>query len=135
MQKIIKKLKNYGLALAIGLSVIVPVVAVATPAFADTAASKSAACAGITAAGGTCSGSGSGTSLSKVVRFVINLLSIIAGIAAVIMIIVGGLKYITSSGDPANINSAKNTLLYAIIGLVIVAMAQIIVKFVLKKAS
>jgi hypothetical protein len=51
------------------------------------------------------------------------------------MIIIGGLKYITSSGDSNNITSAKNTILYAIIGLVVVALAQFIVKFVLGKAT
>jgi len=64
---------------------------------------------------------------------VINILSLVVGVIAVIMIIVGGLKYIMSSGDSNNINSAKNTILYAIIGLVVVALAQVIVKFVLAK--
>ena len=53
------------------------------------------------------------------------------GVIAVIMIIIGGLKYIISSGDSNNINSAKNTILYAIIGLVIVAFAQEVVRYVL----
>jgi hypothetical protein len=45
------------------------------------------------------------------------------------------LKYITSGGDSGNITGAKNTILYAIIGLVVVALAQIVVRFVLAKAS
>ncbi len=51
------------------------------------------------------------------------------------MIIVGGLKYITSGGDSGNITSAKNTILYAIVGLIVVALAQIIVRFVLQRAT
>ena len=51
------------------------------------------------------------------------------------MIIVAGIKFITSQGEPSNVASAKNTILYAIVGLVIVAFAQIIVKFVLNKAN
>lgn len=66
---------------------------------------------------------------------VIDILSLIIGIVAVIMIIVGGLKYVLSSGDPSNITSAKNTIIYAIVGLVIVAFAQAIVAFALDTAE
>ena len=59
----------------------------------------------------------------------------IVGVVAVIMIIIGGLKYITSSGDSNNVSSAKNTILYAIIGLVVVVLAQVIVRFVVTKAD
>ena len=59
------------------------------------------------------------------------MFSAIVGIIAVVMIIVGGIKYITSGGDSGNVTAAKNTILYAVIGLVVVALAQIIVKFVL----
>jgi hypothetical protein len=51
------------------------------------------------------------------------------------MIIWGGLRYITSGGDSAKITSAKNTIIYALIGLVVVALAQFIVKFVLAKVT
>ena len=51
------------------------------------------------------------------------------------MIIVGGFKYITSGGNDGNVSTAKNTILYAVIGLVIVALAQIIVRYVLGKAT
>lgn len=65
----------------------------------------------------------------------INIISLVVGIVAVIMIIVGGFKYITSSGDSGKVGSAKNTILYAIIGLVVVALAQVIVRFVLTKLN
>jgi hypothetical protein len=48
--------------------------------------------------------------------------------------IYGGFKYITSSGDSGNVTAAKNTIMYALIGLIIVALAQIIVRFVLAKS-
>jgi hypothetical protein len=51
------------------------------------------------------------------------------------MIIIGGLKYITSGGDSSNVTGAKNTILYAVVGLVVVAMAQFIVRFVLTKVN
>ncbi len=74
-------------------------------------------------------------SVNRIIALVINIFSIIVGVVSVIMIIIGGLKYITSGGDSNNITGAKNTILYAIIGLVIVALAQVIVRFVLDRAT
>ena len=51
------------------------------------------------------------------------------------MIIFGGFRYITSGGNDNNVSSAKNTILYAVIGLVIVALSQFIVRFVLNTAT
>ena len=48
-----------------------------------------------------------------------------------IMIIIGGFKYVTSGGDTNSIASAKNTIIYAIIGIVLAALGQILVHFVL----
>lgn len=73
--------------------------------------------------------------IQDIVTLIVNIFSIIVGIVAVIMIVVGGFKYITSGGDSGNITSAKNTIVYAVIGLVIVALAQFIVKFILNKVS
>lgn len=67
--------------------------------------------------------------LTKVGR----LLSMVVGIASVIMIIISGLKYVLASGDQSSIASAKNTLLYAIVGLVIAGSAQAIIFFVLNR--
>ncbi len=73
--------------------------------------------------------------IDRILKTVINLFSLIVGIVSVIMIIVGGLKYITSGGDSGNVTGAKNTILYAVIGLVVVALAQFIVRFVLTKVT
>lgn len=73
--------------------------------------------------------------VNNLIKTIINIFSVIVGIVAVIMIIYGGFKYITSGGDSGNISSAKNTILFAIVGLIIVAMAQIIVRFVLARAT
>ena len=78
---------------------------------------------------------GGGAKLNDIVKLVINIFSVVVAVVAVIMIIIGGLKYIMSGGDSGNITGAKNTILYAIIGLVIVALAQFIVRFVLEKVS
>lgn len=64
---------------------------------------------------------------------VVNIFSAVVGVIAVVMIIVGGLKYITSGGDSNNISGAKNTIVYALIGIIVVALAQIIVHFVLSR--
>jgi hypothetical protein len=68
-------------------------------------------------------------------RKFINIFSVIVGVVAVIMIIVGGFRYITSGGASEKVTGAKNTILYAIIGLIIVALAQIIVRFVLSNTQ
>lgn len=73
--------------------------------------------------------------LNTIITTIVNVFSLIVGVVAVIMIIVGGLKYITSGGDSGNVSGAKNTILYAIVGLIIVALAQFIVRFVLAKAT
>ena len=73
--------------------------------------------------------------IQGIVTTIVNVFSIVVGIVAVIMIIVGGFKYITSGGDSGNITSAKNTIVYAVIGLVIVALAQFVVQFVLNRVT
>ena len=69
--------------------------------------------------------------INNLIGDIINIFSLIVGVIAVIMIIVGGFRYITSGGDSTNISSAKNTIMYAIIGLIIVALSQTIVRFIL----
>jgi hypothetical protein len=73
--------------------------------------------------------------LNNFVTSIISLLSWAIGVVAVFMIIVGGFKYITSGGDSAGVTAAKNTILYAIIGLVIVALSQLIVRFILGRLT
>lgn len=67
--------------------------------------------------------------LSKVIDF----FSTIIGAIAVIMIIIGGYRYVASNGNEQSVTAAKNTILYSVIGLVIVAIAQVLVKTVLSK--
>lgn len=127
---LIRKLRLYASSLLLLLALAVPVTAGASPLTLLAADAKSEICKGIGAVqgGGNCQTSG--PSIEKIVRTVVNILSLIGGIVAVIMIIISGLKYVTSSGDASNVSSAKNTLIYAIIGLVIIALAQVIVRFV-----
>ena len=78
---------------------------------------------------------GTGKSATSLVKSVINIISLLVGAVAVIMLIFGGFRYVTSGGKQESVTSAKNTIIYAIIGLVIVALAQIVVQFVLNKTN
>ena len=73
------------------------------------------------------------TNLGNVIQDVTNVLLFIIGAVAVIMIIIGGLKYVLSNGDSAQITSAKNTILYAVIGIVVALLAYAIVNFVVQE--
>lgn len=54
-----------------------------------------------------------------------------AAIIAVLIIIIGGIRYATSNGDASQIKSAKNTILYAVVGLIVIIMATAITSFVI----
>jgi hypothetical protein len=81
------------------------------------------------------SGDNPSQTLNGVVKNIVNLISVIIGFVAVFMIIFAGFRYVTSGGDSTAISNSKNTLLYAIIGLVIVGLAQFIAQFVLTKGN
>lgn len=62
-----------------------------------------------------------------------SLVALAVGVTSVIMIIIGGIKFALSGGDSSGVTSARNTVLYAVIGLIIAAAAQSIVVFVINK--
>ena len=95
------------------------------------------ACQGLedVSGGGTCGTASGDPTVNGVIEFALNLLSFIAGFIAVVMIIIAGLRFITSQGDPSSANGARSALIYAIIGIVIVVLAQVIVQFVLNRAT
>ena len=128
--------------LILGFSLILgPSIAVAAPVYAQENDIIGGLCSGANFEvtenpSADCSNGGDATAkVNDLVRKIINLLSAIVGVVAVIMIIFGGLRYITSGGNDANVTSAKNTILYAIIGLIVVALAQILVRFTLNTIS
>lgn len=61
------------------------------------------------------------------------IVALVSGIAAVIMIVISGFQFITSGGDPQKVTTARQTILYAVIGLIIAAVAQALVVFILSK--
>lgn len=74
---------------------------------------------------------GAETDLNGLIATIINMVFGVIGIIAVIMIIIGGVNYTMSQGDSTKVQKAKNTILYGIIGLVVVLLAFAIVNFVL----
>lgn len=68
-----------------------------------------------------------------VIQLVVNVLAIVIGVAAIIIIIIAGIQYMLSTGDPTKVNNAKNAILYALIGLGIAVVARTIVVFILSK--
>lgn len=64
---------------------------------------------------------------------VTKVVALISGVMAVIIIMIGGFMYITSGGDSNRLNSAKNTVLYALIGIVVIVAAQTIIIFVVNR--
>ena len=69
----------------------------------------------------------------SIFKTVLNLLSYAIGFISVVVIIIAGLRMILSGGDPQTLNSARNAIIYAAGGIVIAAIAQIIVVFVLSR--
>jgi hypothetical protein len=62
---------------------------------------------------------------------IVNVMLYVLGAIAVIMIVIGGIRYATSGGDSSSIKGAKDTILYAVIGLIVAILAYAIVNFVL----
>ena len=69
--------------------------------------------------------------LNSFITLIINAVLFIIGIVAVVMIVLGGIGYATSQGDPGKVKKGKDTILYGIIGLVVALLAFAIVNFVL----
>jgi len=86
---------------------------------------------GIGETGGNCDDSGVASAISAGV----NILSLVVGVAAVMMIILSGFKYITSGGEASKVANAKNSLIYALVGLLVAALAQLLVHFVLAQST
>lgn len=148
IQKLKRQILVLSSALMLILPAMVPVAVYASGGGGGGGGSSAAGCTGnitsgvangASAASGTvvdCNETGGGGStINALAQKVVNIFSILVGGVAVIMIIYGGFRYITSGGDSGNVGNAKNTLIYAVVGLVIVALAQIIVHFVLSQST
>jgi len=66
--------------------------------------------------------------INTIIR-IINALLVLAAIAAIVFVIIGGVRYITAQGDEDAVEQAKNTVIYAIIGIIVIILAAVIVNF------
>lgn len=78
---------------------------------------------------------GSRTDVGGLIKSIVNALLFALGAIAVVMIVIGGIRYTTSNGDSSQVTSAKNTIMYAVIGLIIAIMAYSIVNFVIQRLA
>lgn len=114
---------------ALAVLLLAPTVG-ATPVshYFATSGAASQAQAGVNAVGGT-----TGVALPTALTTIVNTLLFIVGLIAVLVIIVGGIQYILAAGDTSKITKAKDTILYAVVGLVVALLAFSIVNFVVTK--
>lgn len=131
-----KKLKLFFVSILAMFSLspaLLPVMASAT-----TADNLACGVKGDIAGTGTCSANDTIDADNKVngiISTAIRIFQVIVGLISVIFIIMGGLKYVTSGGATESITSAKNTILYALVGIVVVVLAEVLVQFVLNRAT
>jgi hypothetical protein len=134
MKRLIQKLKYTLAAFTIisGFSMVFLAPGVLADGLFDGA--KKEACAGtrlVSDPSGTDCTAADEENLSNTIQDGISLVSVVVGIIAVIMIIIGGFRFVVSNGDSGKITTARNTIIYALIGLILAALAQVIVRFVL----
>ena len=128
-----KKLTVLLTTLITGLFIVSPI-AYAQPTYLGNASSDDA-CQTLKDLNPDNKGCGAGDNgVNDIITLSLNLLTFIAAVIAVIMMFVSGFKYITAQGDSNQISSAKRSLIYALVGLVVVASAQFLVKFVLARS-
>lgn len=114
--------------------ILVPTVSISTAAAAgnppppcgQTAAAQQVL-GGINKAGNNCGD----TQVNSLFQDVVVILSIIVGLASVIVLLIGGFKYIASGGESNKVANAKNTVLYAVVGLAVASLTQLLIHFVL----
>jgi len=135
MKQIIKKSLQSLLIvplLALGASVALPVLQPAGDAYAQECTDDAAG--GLAGGAGCAQGDDQADNLfgeSGIFQTITNVLLFIIGAISVIMLIIGGIRYVVSGGDQAAVTSAKNTILYAVVGIVVAILAYALVNFVI----
>lgn len=120
-------------AALVSLGLVLPQMALAAgcPTSNDPTTSKNQILIGTGATGNDCNSGG----VSNIFNTAVSILSYVAGALAIIMIIVSGFRYITSGGDANKVSGAKNTLIYALVGIAVAVLAQLLVNFVITKSN
>jgi len=93
--------------------------------------SQAVVLSGVGETGAPCNDSG----VTNTIKIAVQILSYFVGAAAIIMVIAAGFRYTTSGGDSNRVSSAKTTLIYALVGMAIAALAQLLVHYVLSNAT
>ena len=143
-----KNIKRHLLALLAVPALVLSIAAVATPAYAAdcdpdgtaTSVTGTTAATGMSLCNGALSSKGDGQQTNLfgtggVFQTVTNVLLFIIGAVSVIMLIIGGIRYTVSQGDSNAVTSAKNTILYSIVGIVIAILAYAAVNFVISSLA
>lgn len=135
----LKHFKHYALALILAFTGAIGVAALQPTSVVAQASAQQAACEAVggtfNAGTGECADPPGESSVNDVLATVLNFLSLIAGIIAVIMIIIAGLRFITGQGEPSSVAQARNAIIYAAVGIVIVVLSQVLVQFVIGEAT
>lgn len=113
---------------AVSLIVIAPEISYAQDPLNDV-------CVGEAANSATCQGRTVNNPVAFLLLRAIQIIILVTGVASVIVIIISGFRYVLSSGDSNTVNSAKNAILFAVIGLVIAISGQLILSFVLGRLN
>ena len=121
ISKIVTALLTIGLGIAL----------VATPV---SALGEGGASAGIGAARGDNTPSNLVNGDSSIIKRAINIMLFTVGVLSVVMLIFGGFRYVISGGKKESVTNAKNTILYAIVGLLVAVFAYAIINFILGAA-
>jgi hypothetical protein len=120
-------------SLVLMLSLVGAPLLASTPTLAACAAgSKPKDC--ISAGSNTTTAAGT-PKLTDNIKTITNILLFLIGVISVIAIVIGGIRYTTSGGDSSAVNSAKDTILYAVVGIVVAILAYSIVNFVVANFS
>lgn len=140
MKQIIKKsLQALLIVPVLALGVTASVGLFASPvAQAQAANCTGDASGGISGGAGCAKGTGQQTDLfgqTGVFKTITNVMLYVIGAISVIMLIIGGIRYVVSGGDSAAVTSAKNTILYAVVGIVVAILAFALVNFVVTSFS
>lgn len=125
------KILSFGLIIAF----IVANLLLTTPLYAVEGDPLEQACSGSAASSSVCQPTPENPIFGPegILTGVISILSIIVGIAAFIMIIISGLRFILGGSNPETVASARNSIIFAVVGLIVALFAQAIVIFVLRK--
>lgn len=116
------KLASFGLAVSAGLTL------------AHASVARAAFSGGVQAGADSARGADQPTNLfgmGGMFQTVSNVLLFLVGAIAVVMIIYGGIRYVLSGGDSNNVSAAKNTILYALVGVIVAILAYSVVNFVI----